>query len=201
MQARDVMSHPVITVTPTTTSVDAARLLCSHGFTALPVVDGTTLAGIVTEADLIGDQGGPGRRTQGRPDTPPGAVLVRDVMTTPVESLTPSANLADIARIMLDARIRCLPVVDGLRVVGVVTRRDLLRAGLAHTDQELADEITRQLARVDTPNRWRVSVESGVADIEDYGSDTRIRDRATRLASEVPGVVQVHARHQTPDPF
>jgi len=195
------MSHPVVTVTPTTAVVVAARLLCSHGFTALPVVDGAGLVGIVTEADLIGDPGGPDQRTDDRPETPPAVMLVRDVMTTPVESLIPGADLADIARIMLDARIRCLPVVDGLRVVGVVTRRDLLRAGLAHSDQELTDEISRRLALVDVPNRWRVSVESGVADIEDYGSDMRMRDRASRLASEVPGVVQVHARHQTPDPF
>ncbi len=191
MQARDIMSYPVITVAPTTTAANAARLLYSHGFTALPVVDGTGLVGIVTEADLID--------APARSEAPP--VLVRDVMTTPVESLTPGADLADIARIMLDVRIRCLPVVDGLRVVGVVTRRDLLRAGLSPDDQDLADEISRQLARLDTPNRWRVSVEAGVADIEDYGSDRRMRDRAAQLASEVPGVVQVHARHQTPDPF
>lgn len=201
MHARDVMSHPVITVTPTTTAVEAARLLCANGFTSLPVVDGPGLAGIVTEADLIGEP----IRPEPRPDdglapSPP-AALVRDVMTTPVESLTPDADLRAIARIMLDVHIRCLPVVDGLRVVGVVTRRDLLRAGLAHADQDLADEITRQLAQVDTLNRWRVSVADGVAEIEDYGSDTRIRERAARLAAEVPGVVRVHARHQTPDPF
>ena len=185
------MSYPVITVTPMTTAVDAARLLYSHRFTALPVVEDDRLVGIVTEADLIDDSG--------RPDASP--LLVRDVMSTPVESLTPAADLAAIARIMLAVRIRCLPVVDGLRVVGVVTRRDLLRAGLSHTDQGLADEIGRQLAELDTPNRWRVSVEAGVADIEDYGNDRRMRDRAAQLASEVPGVVQVHARHQTPDPF
>lgn len=199
MRARDVMSLPVVTVNPTTTAEDAARLLCSHGFTALPVVDGSRLTGIVTEADLIVAPTSAEQPSGGRRTAP--VVLVRDVMTTPVESLTPDAELPDIARIMLDVRIRCLPVVDGLRVVGVVTRRDLLRAGLADADQDLADQISRQLALVDTPNRWRVSVRSGVADIEDYGTDTRMRDRAAQLASEVPGILGVNARHQPPDPF
>lgn len=49
-------------------------------------------------------------------------------MTSPVESLTPGADAADAAEIMLDERIRCLPIVDGHGVVGVITRRDLLGA-------------------------------------------------------------------------
>jgi hypothetical protein len=44
-------------------------------------------------------------------------------------------------------------------------------------------------------------VQSGVADIEDLGTDTGTRARAARLAGTVPGVVQVRARHQVPDPF
>lgn len=188
MRARELMSHPAITVTPETSAAAAAALLCEHGFTGLPVVDGSELVGIVTEADLLDS------------DAPP-ATRVRDVMTAPVESLTPDADRADIVRIMRDVRIRCLPVVEGLRVVGVVTRRDLLRAGAEPTDQDLADEIDRQLAALDTANRWRVSVAGGVAEIEDYGSDAALRDRAARLASAVPGVVEVRARHQTPDPF
>jgi len=122
-------------------------------------------------------------------------------MTTPVESLTAGADVADAARIMIDERIRCLPIVDGYGLVGILTRRDLLRAALAHDDQDLAEEISRQLAQVDTPERWSVSVQAGVADIEDFGTDTEDRARATALAAAVPGVVQVYARHQTPDPF
>jgi CBS domain-containing protein len=122
-------------------------------------------------------------------------------MTTPVESLIAGADVADAARIMIDERIRCLPIVDGYGLVGILTRRDLLRAALAHDDQDLAEKISRQLAAVDTPDRWSVSVQAGVADIEDFGTDSEDRDRAVRLAAAVPGVVQVHARHQTPDPF
>jgi hypothetical protein len=77
----------------------------------------------------------------------------------------------------------------------------LLRAAVVHDDTELVDEISHQLARVGNPNRWSVSVQAGVADIEDFGSDVDDRKRAARLAAAVPGVVQVQARHQTPDPF
>lgn len=200
MRARDVMSHPVVTVAPSATAADAAELLCSRGFTALPVVDDDRLVGIVTEADLIGIGVPPDRGLDDRPDGPLNAVLVRDVMTGPVQSLSPDADLVDAARVMLDQRIRVLPVVDGQRVAGILTRRDLLRAAVTH-DQELTEEICRQLAQVDTANRWRVSVQDGVADIEDFGTTGRERAKAVRLASAVPGVVQVTIRHQTPDPF
>ncbi len=204
MQAREVMSYPVVSVTESTGAAEASMLLCTKGFTALPVVDDDgRLIGIVTEADLIRDRIPPDPRIHGRhlhahASAP---LLVRDVMTTPVESLTAGADVADAARIMIDERIRCLPIVDGYGLVGILTRRDLLRAALAHDDQDLAEEISRQLAQVDTPERWSVSVQAGVADIEDFGTDTEDRARAAALAAAVPGVVQVHARHQTPDPF
>lgn len=202
MRVREVMSSPVVTVSTTTTADDAARLLCARGFTALPVVDDGALVGLVSEADLVGTgviDGSP--QPGGRHEYPSAEMLVRDVMSTPVESLTPGADVDDAADIMIDERIRCLPVVDGYRVVGIITRRDLLRAALQRDDEGLADQITRQLAGLDTPKRWRVFVQDGVADIEDYGSDVSMRDRAARLAAEVPGVVSVHAHHQTPDPF
>jgi CBS domain-containing protein len=204
MQAREVMTHPVVTVTTSTSVTEASRLLCANGFTALPVVDDDdALVGIVTEADLIRDRIPPDPRVHGRHPhvRSSGPPLVQDVMTTPVESLTAGADVADAARIMINERIRCLPIIDGDGLVGILTRRDLLRAALAHDDQDLAEEISRQLAGVDTPDRWSVSVQAGVADIEDFGTDTEDRARAARLAAAVPGVVQVHARHQTPDPF
>ena len=53
MRVRDVMSHPVITVAPTTEAAIAARVLYSHGFTALPVVDDGRLVGIVSIGDVV----------------------------------------------------------------------------------------------------------------------------------------------------
>jgi len=132
MLARDVMSSPVVTVRSWTPLAAATSLLVSNGFTAVPVIDDDDrLIGIITEADLLRDRvppdprrtGGnaPDDRGQRRPRT------VGEVMSTPVESLTPGADIADAAHIMIDERIRCLPIVDGHHVVGIITRRDLLR--------------------------------------------------------------------------
>ena len=103
-------------------------------------------------------------------------------MTSPVESLTAGADVADAAQIMVDERIRCLPIVDGYGVVGILTRRDVLRAAIADNDQDLAAEISRQLAAMDNPDRWQVAVQAGVVDIEDSGTDTIDRALASRLA-------------------
>jgi len=203
MQARDVMSRPVVTVTTSTTVAAAAALLCAKGFTAFPVDDDDDrLVGIVTEADLIRDRIPADPRVHGWHVPAHSSVpLVQDVMTVPVESLTAGADVSDAARMMVDERIRCLPIVDGYRVVGILTRRDLLRTALSHDDRWLAEEIGRQLAGVDNPDRWKISVQAGVADIEDLGTDTETRARAAQLAVAVPGVVQVRTRHQPPDPF
>jgi CBS domain-containing protein len=131
MLARDIMSQPVVTVRTSTTIPETARLLAGAGFTAVPVLDDDDrLVGIVSEADLLRSPLPPDRRRQ--PHRPPGRLdpaprCVADVMSTIVESLTPGADVADAARIMVDEHIRTLPIVDGQRVVGIITRRDLLK--------------------------------------------------------------------------
>ena len=131
MLARDVMSTPVIAVGTATPVEQAAEVLVFHGFTAAPVLDeDDRLVGIVTEADLLKGRVPPDRRrAAGRATFPRSGrtFTVAEVMTSPVESLTPGADLADAARMMIDERIRAFPIVDGERVVGIITRRDLLR--------------------------------------------------------------------------
>jgi CBS domain-containing protein len=151
MLARDVMTRPVISTLMTTSVIDATHLLIDNGFTALPVLDADDgrLVGIITEADLLRDRiaGDPrrtrvaGTRSGNRPRT------VADVMTSPVESLTAGADISDAARIMVDERIRCLPIVDGYGVVGVITRRDLLRAAAA-MEERLNDGESRSRAAI-----------------------------------------------------
>jgi CBS domain-containing protein len=132
MLARDVMSYPVVTVQTATTVFEATRVLIDNGFTAAPVIDGDgRLVGIITEADLLrGRITADPRRGGSSPSNRIGRhrlQTVADVMSTPVESLTAGADVADAARMMVDERIRCLPIVDGFQLVGVITRRDLLR--------------------------------------------------------------------------
>lgn len=130
MLVREIMSNPAVTTSSASGVDHASTLLRSHGFTALPVLDdGGRLIGIISEADIL--QG-----RSARDDRRPGAAglprrrnpddTVGEVMTAPVEFLTPDADVGDAARIMRDERIRCIPVVDGRSVIGVITQRDLL---------------------------------------------------------------------------
>lgn len=128
MKAQDVMSSPVITLRPDTPVMAASALLASHGFTAAPVVDDQRrVIGIVTEADLIRDQippeGWPPHAVQDRSRTP-----IRAVMTPTPASVTPASDVAELVTLMLGSRIRSLPVVDDGELVGIVSRRDVLRA-------------------------------------------------------------------------
>lgn len=131
MLIREIMSSPAVTVSSASTVRHAAAMLRGRGFTTLPVLDGEgRLVGIVSEADLLEGRVQPdaGRRRAELPPQLRRGDTVADVMTSPVESLTPGADIADAATTMLDERIRCLPIVDGHTVVGVITRRDLLGA-------------------------------------------------------------------------
>jgi CBS domain-containing protein len=120
--ARDVMTaDDLVTVTGTTSTEQATELLLHHRFTALPVVDdGGRLVGIVSEADLIRDP------LAGRPGPRPRTVAA--AMTTDVLTLQPDAALSDLARALSEGGLRVVPIVDdGRRLLGVVSRGDLLR--------------------------------------------------------------------------
>jgi CBS domain-containing protein len=124
MKARNIMSGNVVTVSSTASIPEVARILVERGFTSIPVVDDDDgrLVGIVSEADLLRGWGvasaTPGHRS-GR--------TVADVMTTPVESLAPGADASALVAMMIDERVRCIPITEGPGVVGVITLRDLLR--------------------------------------------------------------------------
>lgn len=203
MKAREIMTRSVVTVPTWTTVQDAARLLVSRGFTALPVIDeGGKLVGIVSEADLLRDRIPADPRIHGIGDTPCNqSNTVAGVMTTSVESLTPGADASDAARMMIDENIRCLPVVDGVGVVGVITRRDLLRLGVVHNDHDTQRAVNSALEKLGSSGRWSASVRAGVVDIEDFRDVAADRQSAATAAAAVPGVVAAVARHQTCDPF
>ena len=124
MQARDVMTSPVITIRPRTPVHAAAALLVSHGFTAAPVVaDDGALVGIVTEADLVRG----GIVPEDRPFPMPSEPRVDAVMTRQPLTARSTDDLADVVARMLDVGIRSVPVVDDGALVGIVSRRDVLR--------------------------------------------------------------------------
>ena len=196
MRAEDLMSSPVVTVQPDTPAKAAIASLASHGFTALPVVDEDgRLIGMVTEADLMRDRVVPDARARiwrHREDTPhaPAPGAVGEVMTTPAVGVTRHCDAADLARMMLTDKVRSIPIVDGSTVVGIVTRRDLLRA-LARDDVAIATDVRHRLATYGESYRWTVSVRDGAVTILDEFDNDTDRHIATVLAQTVPGVQAV----------
>lgn len=196
MRACDVMTTPVVTVPPEATVRDTARLLAASGFTAIPVVDDDAcLVGIVTEADLVRDRFPRDARYRRHADEDgergrPGAV-VGDVMTSPVTTTGANTDVADLVRAMSDGRIRSVPIVDGSRVVGIVTRRDLVRI-VGRADEVIVRDVRNRLANCCGPDRWAVDVRDGVVSLGDEYEDEADRHVARVIAEAVPGVVAAH---------
>ena len=200
MQARQIMTSPVVTVRADTTVREAATLLLENRITAAPVLDADEeLIGIVSEGDLVVDRFAhdPRNRVQPIQDEPPGPQTVGEVMTTPVIALGPSADAADLAETMLGADVRSVPIVEGATVIGIVSRRDLLRT-LVRDDDAIRAEIVGRIAEFTGPaGTWDVQVTDGaVVIVGDLDDDDRT---AIAIARTVPGVSSVRrGRHRTP---
>ncbi len=183
MRARDIMTKAVVSVSPTVSVTQAAGTLSHRGFTALPVVDDDgALMGIVTEADLMQNRFS---------DAPPGAPAptVGDVMTTPVVAVDHDTDITVVARTLLADHRRCVPVVDGTNLVGVVTRRDIIRA-LARNDIDIASDVRRHLQVLGGQSRWSVQVSNGEVVVADQYRDASDQPVARVLAESVPGVIR-----------
>ena len=200
MRATGFMTTDVVMLHPQTPVKAAATMLVEHNIASAPVVlDDGTLVGIVSELDLLAHDVPPDPLTRlapVEPDTSPLPRVVADVMTPDVVTLPPEADAAQFLQHMLVDRIMCVPVVVGDRVVGVVSRRDLLRL-LARPDAEIARDVEAALAEVLPADRWRVSVVDGLAELLSTvpGPQSRV---AARVAQSVPGVVRVSS---TPVPI
>src|SRR5690349_7685039 len=147
MRAEDIMTTDVITVAPETSVQDLAVLLANHGISGVPVVDAANhLAGLVSEGDLLHrTETGTERRTQrrrarwldvffasdrdsARDYVRSHARIVRDVMTRDVITVAETTELAEIANLLETKRIKRVPVVRDGKVVGIVSRANLVRA-------------------------------------------------------------------------
>ncbi|EME58577.1 hypothetical protein H074_18398 [Amycolatopsis decaplanina DSM 44594] len=187
----------MVTVTRETTAKHAAEVLAEHGFTALPVVDEyDCLVGIVTEADLIRDRFPRDIRYAGLPEgrTEPGATVAA-VMTVPATAMSAGADLAEVGRALLDGKIRAMPIVDGERVVGILTRGDFVRA-FARADTAIAASVRQHLAVYGGPDRWTVEVRDGVCRIGDQYGNERDHHVAKVIAEGIPGVVAAEVNRQ-----
>jgi CBS domain-containing protein len=153
MQARELMTTNVIAVSPDTPTREIARLLVSHGISAVPVVDSNGLPiGMVSDGDLLGraEEDRQALRdwwlmllAEGEALHPDFLATLRDaqltareVMSAPVVRITETTEAADIARLLAEYRIKRVPVVREGHIIGIVSRADLLRALTAeHLEQ------------------------------------------------------------------
>ena len=218
MKARNILSTPVISVTPDATVQEVAALLLRHRISAVPVIDERAgLVGIVSEGDLLH------RTENGTADRPRSwwrrmlaseedlaaeyikshARRVRDVMTRPVVTVDADEPLQAVADRLEKNRVKRLPVLRDGKVVGIVSRADLL-CGLANVRPEPLDAdrgddtiIGRRVQRALQAQPWartawlNISVDHGrVAFRGAYRSKIE-RDAARIAAERVPGVSQV----------
>ncbi len=209
MQVRDVMTREVVTVGPDTSAKDVAAVMAERGFAAVPVVDtDDRLVGIVAEVDVLRDRLPQDprlhlRRAEGTGGPPP-PVSVGEVMTEAVRTVEPGSDLADVARLFVDHRLRSAPVLDGDRLVGIVSRRDLLRA-LVRPDEEIRRDLLRLVeGYTGELDAWDVSVTEGVATVrrtrgEPQGPDGTEERALEALARTVGGVVGVRVPAPGPD--
>ncbi len=135
MRVHEIMQRDPITVSPETAVLDAKAMMKQHGIRHLPVVDEDGLVGIITDRDI--------RLSLPSPATSLSVwelnyllarLTVGQVMSKTVIIVEPERDAGEAARIMMEHAIGALPVVDGNRLVGIVTETDFLRAFAALAD-------------------------------------------------------------------
>jgi CBS domain-containing protein len=216
LSARDVMTREVICVPASMPVASLARLLAERGISAVPVTgaDGRLL-GIVTELDLI-------RRLSGAEDRRPGwiqrlfgdrdrdaeryaqvhGMLAEDVMTRSLVTVTEDSSVEHIAHLMEERGIRRVPVLRGERLVGLVSRADLLQALLvppaalgdgAEEDERIREAVWKEVRE----QPWAdmvytfVSVKDGVVEFQGFARSPAVRRGLQAIAHRVQGVRQV----------
>lgn len=207
VKVREVMTEKVVSVGPGTTYGEIVEVLLENDISGVPVVakDGTLL-GMVTEADLIAKEaytGGRRRHLDLLRDHLAGhdpawvdkaaARTAADLMSTEVDHIAPDADLAEAARLMLEGRHKRLPVCQDGKLVGIVSRHDLLKP-FHRSDADIAADVGALLADpLRAPERHEASyaVHEGVVTLR---GTTQFRSDASVLVAFVagiPGVVAV----------
>jgi CBS domain-containing protein len=216
MKASDVMTPDVISADPDATVLQAARYMIQHHISGLPVIDKTgTLVGILSEGDFL-------RRRETHTDRRPSRWLeflmgpgklaaqyththgskVSEVMTTNLHTVSEDTSLEKVVEMMERYRIKRVPVLRGKKIVGIVTRANLMHAmvSLARGEPKAASgdaAIRQELLKELKTEKWalasmiNVVVREGVVELWGMIVDDRQRQALVVAAENVPGVKQV----------
>lgn len=231
MLARDVMSRDVVTVGLNATLLEAVKLLINTGVSGLPVLDESgALAGMLSEFDVIrhvvgSDDAALSRfrsqmRIRGVLATAYSHALsgpVRSIMVTPVVSAADDADLEVVATLMLEHRVKRIPIVTGASVVGIVSQVDLMKVLLSRPADEASaaaeapstepgplsdDQLRRQVATavrragLAVGGGFDVVTRNGVAHLWGRVTDEASHQACRTAAGKVPGVRDVFSHMQ-----
>jgi CBS domain-containing protein len=201
VRVADLMSTEVVTVAPETTLKEVADVLVEHGIAGVPVCDAEgKVVGVVSESDILWrevrslseggglidcllDAGyGDDKRTK--------AKTAGEAMSAPAITIEPDVPVARAARLMLEHMINRVPVVSDGRLVGVLTRGDLVRVFRRPDEQierEIREDVLRETLCVDPESLW-IAVNDG-----DVVIGGEVENRSTAVSIEkhvlrVPGV-------------
>ena len=217
-QVVDIMTSTVVTATENTPLPELIDEMVHYGVSGIPIVDGEArLVGIVTEADLMTKPayGGTHRRSlvvladllrgRGRRwESKSTGMTAGEIMTTGVETARPHEAVQAAARRMVECGVKRLPVVDDDRLVGIVSRADVLRR-MHRTDDELQAEIAAVLAdpvRVPETTTVTVGVAHGIVTLRGSVRFPRDLPVLSAIVWRFPGVVDVNVdvTSREPDP-
>jgi CBS domain-containing protein len=224
MNVASLMSTSIVSVLPSTTLADAVRIMLANHISGLPVLESDgRLVGMITAGDLL-------RRTELETEGKqpswlkaflmPSSVAadyvathgrhVCEVMTPHPIHVSPLTDLAEVSRLMLHKHVKRLPVLEGGKLVGIISRSDVLRALAsklietpeARTDEEIRTYIKTELARA----RWapkssiKVEVKENVVNLEGTIFSDEERQAVIVIAENAPGVktVQDHLTYVDP---
>ena len=128
MKVKEIMTTPVVTAPAAMTVGDLADLLARHKITAVPIVDDDgTVLGLVSEYDLLAKQG----RT------------AMEIMSAGVIAVNPETEVDDVRFLLVERRIRRVPVMDGTRMIGIVSRSDIVRLMALQWNCQVCGEAVR----------------------------------------------------------
>jgi CBS domain-containing protein len=228
MIASDIMTSPVKTIGPEATIEEAIALLLETRVSGLPVADADgKLVGLVSEGDFLhrAELGTAKRKPRwiefllGPGEIAESYVMshgrkVHDVMTRDVATVGESASINEIVEVMERRKVKRLPVVSGDRLVGIITRADLLRTlskavrphptpAAEMTDQAILDKLLAEMKDQGfaSPKTLDVTVDQGVVTLTGEIFDERQRPALVVAAENIPGVIRVVDKLVWIEPF
>ena len=217
VKVKDVMTKMVATLRPEDTLHEAARTLALNSISGAPVVRDGKPIGMISEADIVRSVLPHAHVVRGRPTLfdamelaltgkhrpEPKSATVADVMTTPVVRVAPDTSIWRAADVMGVSNVKRLPVVgDDGSLVGILSRADLVRV-MAKDDAHIAQDALAAVLVLGEENfrSLKVDVMEGVLYVAGTADRRSTHDLAIRIASRVPGVVEVqdHLRFDADD--